>query len=164
MRDGVDVFDPKGKPQLFNNRPSNFKNRPVPSEAADPLKRPRQKILLLSGPPGLGKTTLAHVIANHCGYRCLEINASDDRTVGTLMPKLVNALESMSVIRDKRPTLIVIDEIDGASQAASQETSFISFLINLAADKAREVRKNGTHRWESKPRNYAFAKTNYMYM
>ena len=31
--------------------------------------------LLIFGPPGLGKTTLAHIAAAHCGYRPLEINA-----------------------------------------------------------------------------------------
>ena len=39
-----------------------------------------KQILLISGPPGLGKTTLAHVAARHAGYRPLEINASDERS------------------------------------------------------------------------------------
>lgn len=33
------------------------------------------QVALLSGPPGLGKTTLAHVIATHAGYNVVEINA-----------------------------------------------------------------------------------------
>jgi chromosome transmission fidelity protein 18 len=37
--------------------------------------RPDRKILLLSGPPGFGKTTLAHVIGKQAGYNIVEVNA-----------------------------------------------------------------------------------------
>jgi Holliday junction resolvasome RuvABC ATP-dependent DNA helicase subunit len=33
------------------------------------------QVLLMSGPPGLGKTTLANIIAAQAGYNILEINA-----------------------------------------------------------------------------------------
>lgn len=33
------------------------------------------QVALLCGPPGLGKTTLAHVIARHAGYSVVEMNA-----------------------------------------------------------------------------------------
>jgi Holliday junction resolvasome RuvABC ATP-dependent DNA helicase subunit len=31
------------------------------------------QVLLLCGPPGLGKTTLAHVAVRHCGYHVVEV-------------------------------------------------------------------------------------------
>ena len=38
-----------------------------------------KKVLLISGEPGIGKTSTAHIILKHYGYRILEHNASDVR-------------------------------------------------------------------------------------
>lgn len=74
--------------------------------------------MLLSGPPGLGKTTLAYVLAKQAGYQVLEVNASDDRNAKVVTDRIRNALEStaltMSGASGSKPTCIIIDEIDGA--------------------------------------------------
>ncbi len=75
--------------------------------------RPDMKLLLLHGPPGTGKTTLAHVLARHAGYRSVEINASDDRSAAAFFRKVVPALEHEALDTGK-PSLVVVDEIDGA--------------------------------------------------
>ena len=46
---------------------------------------------------GLGKTTLAHVIANHAGYNVVEMNASDDRSLEAFRTKLDAATQMRSV-------------------------------------------------------------------
>lgn len=56
---------------------------PTTTHTRTPLKRPTT---------GMGKTTLAHVVAQHCGYRPFEINASDDRSAPVLREKIVRSV------------------------------------------------------------------------
>ena len=59
----------------------------------DALNRPKQKCALLYGPPGLGKTTLAHIIGATAGYNVVEMNASDDRSLEKFQEKLIAATQ-----------------------------------------------------------------------
>ncbi|CAL1547262.1 unnamed protein product [Lymnaea stagnalis] len=95
------------------------------TEVLDKHNRPEQKIALLCGPPGLGKTTLAHIVATHAGYNVVEMNASDDRSVEVFKNKIESATQMKSVMEaDPRPNCLIIDEIDGAPGPA------INVLLN----------------------------------
>ncbi|XP_043280438.1 chromosome transmission fidelity protein 18 homolog [Venturia canescens] len=98
-----------------------FKNfgRKIEDEGVDARGFPIQRIALLSGPPGLGKTTLAHLVAKHAGYNIVEINASDERGPEAFREALLAATEMRSLIGDDpKPNCLILDEIDGASAAS----------------------------------------------
>uniref|UniRef100_A0A6P4F1G0 Chromosome transmission fidelity protein 18 homolog n=1 Tax=Drosophila rhopaloa TaxID=1041015 RepID=A0A6P4F1G0_DRORH len=122
----------------FNKRTGKFesnggwrqrKSRQALNTNVDALGRPMQKVALLCGPPGLGKTTLAHTIARHAGYNVREINASDDRSPEAFKLAVENGTQMSSVLNaDKRPNCIVLDEIDGAPRQS------IEYLVKFISD------------------------------
>ncbi|KAI8878823.1 P-loop containing nucleoside triphosphate hydrolase protein [Backusella circina FSU 941] len=148
--------DPPGKQQQQQHYKSDAQE--------DPYLRPDKKILLLSGPPGFGKTTLAHIIAKHAGYNVMELNASDDRTGEAVRSKIKAALEMQAIMRepvsgsgkrimsmDQKPNILIIDEIDGASSSGGAE-SFIKQLVDLAtADVSTEKSKTKKGKSKRKP-------------
>jgi len=108
-----------------------------------------RKILLLTGPPGLGKTTLAHVCARQAGYEVQEINASDERSshvvkgrirdmVGTENVRGVSTNTANGKVRKAgKPVCVVVDEVDGVvgggggGGGGGGEGGFVKALIDL---------------------------------
>lgn len=65
--------------------------------------------LLLSGPPGTGKTTAAKMIAKNVDSDILYINASDENNVETVRNKIKNFASSMGF---KDLKIVILDEAD----------------------------------------------------
>ncbi|CAM4901673.1 unnamed protein product [Rotaria socialis] len=106
----------------------------------DACKRPLQKVALLCGSPGAGKTTLAHVVARHAGYNVIEMNASDDRSVELFRTRLETATQMREVLsKDYKPNCLLIDEIDGAPAPSIQ--LLVDLISRMPADSQQASSK-----------------------
>ena len=146
------VFPGSGKPKLKQGIHEDGEERSF------------RKILMLTGLPGLGKTTLAHVCARQAGYEVVEINASDERSrdvvrgkikdcVGTENVRGINTQIGGHTIRKAgRPVCVVVDEVDGvvSGSGGGGEGGFVKALIDLILLDQRNSRSGGHQEGNSK--------------
>ena len=113
------VSESSGGPWLLRNfilGPENDLSR----IAYDQFDRGEYNPLVLFGSTATGKTTLAHFVARHRGYKPLEVNASDDRSAEVLKEHILRAMETTLDFSGKaQPNCLILDEVDGAEQALS---------------------------------------------
>jgi replication factor C large subunit len=70
------------------------------------------KPVLLTGPPGVGKSTSVYLVAKQFRYTVIEYNASDVRTRERLREALAPTLENTSLFGGEK-LMVFLDEIDG---------------------------------------------------
>lgn len=90
-------------------------------------------VLFIYGPPGIGKTTIAHLVLKYYNYDTIEFNASDVRSQKSVkenISKILNNtnISTMKKNNNKNYVGIIMDEIDGMSGG---EKGGIGELINL---------------------------------
>ncbi|KAI4163119.1 MAG: hypothetical protein LQ342_003247 [Letrouitia transgressa] len=84
------------------------------------------RAVIIHGPPGIGKTTAAHLVARLEGYDIVESNASDTRSKKLVETGLKGVLDTTSLLgyfagdgkkveTEKRKIVLIMDEVDGMS-------------------------------------------------
>ncbi len=78
--------------------------------ASEIVRGARRAPLLLHGPPGVGKSASAHLLAIEMGWNVVELNSSDYRDRESIRRKLLSAATSRSVFGQRN--MVLLDEID----------------------------------------------------
>ena len=84
------------------------------------------RAILISGPPGIGKTTAAHLAAKLAGYDVIETNASDARSKKLVEAGIGEAMNNTSLLgffagdgktadAARKNIVLIMDEVDGMS-------------------------------------------------
>ncbi|KAL7944356.1 replication factor RFC1 C terminal domain-containing protein [Trichoderma barbatum] len=85
-----------------------------------------ERAIIISGPPGIGKTTAAHLAAKLEGYDVLESNASDTRSKKLVEAGVSDVMNNTSLLgfyagdgkavdATKKKIVLIMDEVDGMS-------------------------------------------------
>lgn len=88
--------------------------------------KPYTNVILLHGPPGIGKTTLALASTRSCGFEPLEINASQSMRSFADVENLIQSCQHTRSItsllyNDQTPMCLLLDEIDGSDPHAQRK-------------------------------------------
>ena len=103
------MWSEKYRPQVISDMIGNEESRAMIVEWFTKWKK-GAKPLLLAGPPGIGKTTMAYLVAKQFGYDIIGLNASDVRSKSRLNEILTPILGNVSVLGTP---MIFVDEVDG---------------------------------------------------
>lgn len=130
----VDKYKPKSLQDIIGNANHVKKLSEFLNEWSSESKI---KAALLSGPPGIGKTTTAVLVSDLNGFKVIEFNASDTRSqknlrerVSDLMDnRIINEFQESEASHGKQHKLVlVMDEVDGMSTG---DRGGISELIKM---------------------------------
>jgi replication factor C large subunit len=89
-----------------------------------------EKPLFFFGPPGIGKTALAYLIAKEKSWQIFEMNSSDLRNKDVIEKVVSSATGNASLFGTKR--LILIDEIDSLQAVDRGGAAAINALLKVA--------------------------------
>lgn len=141
-------------PWVERHRPKDFSEVKGQDEAIHKIRRfleefnllnNTKKAIILHGPPGVGKTTIAHVIAKETDSEIFELNASDLRDKKRLDEILKPAIEQKSL--SNKSKIILVDEVDGIS---ATDRGGLPELLSLMETSSFPVVITANNIWDGK--------------
>jgi replication factor C large subunit len=106
---------------------------------------PKKRALILSGPPGTGKTCLTTALANEFNLELFELNASDLRNKASLEEVLKPATGQQSLF--KKGKIILMDEADGIT---GSDRGGVTELIALIGKTSFPIIITANNIWQKK--------------
>ena len=135
----IDKYEPKklndligNKKQIIiaNNWIKNYKSN----------NKNTKRALIITGPPGIGKTTFAKLFLKKNNYDIIEFNASDIRNkkmVNENLKKIMGKISIMSMMGSNIKLAVIMDEVDGMTSGDRGGVSELLSFINPKKNKMK---------------------------
>ncbi|MEM0182526.1 MAG: replication factor C large subunit [Thermoproteus sp.] len=107
------------------------------------------KAVLLAGPPGVGKTTLVHALANEINYELIELNARDVRTSTRIKEVVGRGLREGSLF-GYSGRLVLFDEVDGLNP--KEDLGGLNTIVDMIETARVPIVMTANNPWDQRLR------------